>query len=149
MLSGGRATITIVVRPTEAGVLLNTATVVGAEAEPNTANNRSSTPTLVRGPIQPPATCPVLTIQPRSLSVGRRGLVKVLVTDKNRGVPGVRSWSRARCTRPRRRRPRPGRDLGKPPRTGIVEIRMTNQPARCGLRRIGVVGVFQPPSVTG
>jgi hypothetical protein len=26
---------------------------------------------------------------------------------------------------------------------------MTNQPARCGMRRIGVVGVFQPPSVTG
>ena len=68
---GGRAVITIVVRPTEPGALINTATVVGAEPEANTANNRASTPTLVKGPFRPPvATCPALTVQPRSLSVG-------------------------------------------------------------------------------
>ena len=37
----------------------------------------------------------------------------------------------------------------QPPRAGIVTIRMANQPARCSTRRIGVVGVFQPPPVTG
>ena len=152
LANGGGAVITIVVRPTEPGVLINTATVVGTEPEPNTTNNRASTPTLVKGPFQPPvATCPVMTVQPRSLSVGRRGLVKVLVTDKNRGVSGVRvlvkgpGLYKAATTDGR------GRVAisVKPPRTGIVEIRMTNQPARCGTRRIGVVGVFQPPSVTG
>jgi len=93
----------------------------------------------------------VMTVQPRSLSVGKPGLVKVLVTDKSRGVGGVRilvkgpGLYKAATTDGR------GRVAisVRPPRTGIVEIRMTNQPARCGARRIGVVGVFQPPSVTG
>ncbi|MEO5575625.1 MAG: hypothetical protein ABIR67_07085 [Gaiellaceae bacterium] len=150
--NGGSAIITIVVRPTAPGALLNTATVVGEQAEPNTANNRASTPTLVQGPFQPPvASCPGLTVQPRSLSVGKRGIVRVLVTDKGRGVPGVRilikgpGLSKAAITD---RRGRVAISV-RPPRTGIVEIRMTNQPARCSTRRIGVVGVFQPPSVTG
>jgi hypothetical protein len=126
--------------------------VVGEQSEPNTANNRSSAPTLVKGPFQPPvATCPVLTVQPRSLSVGTRGIVKVLVTDKGRGVRGVRilvkgpGLYKAATTNGR------GRVAisVRPPRTGIVEISMTNQPNRCSTRRIGVVGIFQPPPVTG
>jgi uncharacterized repeat protein (TIGR01451 family) len=152
MANGAVATVTIIVRPTEPGVLLNTATVVGEQSEPNTANNRSTAPTLVQGPFQPPvATCPVLTVQPRSLSVGTRGIVKVLVTDKGRGVRGVRvlvkgpGLYKAATTDGR------GRVAisVRPPRTGIVEISMTNQPNRCSTRRIGVVGVFQPPPVTG
>jgi uncharacterized repeat protein (TIGR01451 family) len=152
MLSGGRATITIVVRPTEPGALLNTATVVGDQSEANTANNRATAPTLVRGPIAPPvASCPTLIVQPRSLSVGRRGVVRVVVIDKNRGVSGVRilvkgpGLNKAATTNGR------GRVAisVRPPRTGIVEIRMTNQPSRCSTRRIGVVGVFLPPPVTG
>ena len=152
ILSGGRATITIVVRPTEPGALLNTATVVGDQSEANTANNRATAPTLVRGPIAPPvASCPTMIVQPRSLSVGQRGLVRVAVVDKNRGVSGVRilvkgpGLYKAATTNGR------GRVAisVRPPRTGIVEIRMTNQPSRCSTRRIGVVGVFLPPPVTG
>ena len=152
ILSGGRATITIVVRPTAPGALLNTATVVGDQSESNTANNRATAPTLVRGPIAPPAaSCPSMIVQPRSLSVGRRGLVRVAVVDKNRGVSGVRilvtgpGLYKAATTNSR------GRVAisVRPPRTGIVEIRMTNQPSRCSTRRIGVVGVFLPPPVTG
>ena len=152
MANGARVTITIVVRPTEPGALINTATVVGEQSEPNTANNRSSAPTLVKGPFQPPvASCPVLTVQPRSLSVGKRGIVKVLVTDKGSGVRGVRilvkgpGLYKAATTNGR------GRVAisVQPPRTGIVEISMTNQPNRCSTRRIGVVGIFQPPPVTG
>src|ERR671913_1553551 len=150
MPSGARATITIVVRPTEPGALINSATVVGEQAEPNTANNRSSAPTLVKGPFQPPvASCPVLTVQPRSLSVGRRGIVKVLVTDKGRGVRGVRILIKGPGVYKAATTDGRGR-VGisvKPPRTGIVEISMTNQPNRCSTRRIGVVGVFQPPPV--
>ena len=105
VLSGGRATITIVVRPTEAGALLNVATVVGDQSEANTANNRATAPTLVRGPIAPPvASCPTMIVQPRSLSVGQRGLVRVLVVDKNRGVGGVRILVKGPgLTRPRSR----------------------------------------------
>jgi uncharacterized repeat protein (TIGR01451 family) len=152
MLSGGRATVTIVLRPTEPGALLNTATVVGEQSEANTANNRATAPTLVRGPIAPPvASCPSLSVQPRSLSVGRRGVVKVVVIEKNRGVSGVPilvkgpGLNKAAFTNGR------GRVAisVRPPRTGIVEIRMTNQPSRCSTRRIGVVGVFLPPPVTG
>ena len=152
ILNGGRAAITIVVRPTAPGVLLNTATVVGDQSEANTANNRATAPTLVRGPIAPPvASCPSMIVQPRSLSVGQRGLVRVVVVDKNRGVSGVRilvkgpGLNKAATTNSR------GRVAisVRPPRTGIVEIRMTNQPSRCSTRRIGVVGVFLPPPVTG
>jgi len=150
--SGGRAIVTIVVRPLEPGALINRATVVGDEAEPNTANNRASTPTLVRGPFKPPvATCPTLTVSQRSLSVGQRGVIRVLVTDKGHGVRGVR----IRITGPGLWKAATTDGRGRvaisvrPPRAGIAEIKMTNQPSRCSTRRIGVVGVFQPPSVTG
>ena len=152
LASGGRAVVTIVVRPTSPGALINTGTVVGDQPEPNTTNNRSSTPTLVRGPFRPPiATCPVMTVKPRSLSVGKRGLVRVVVTDKNRGVGGVRILVKGPGLYKAAKTDGRGRVAisVRPPRTGIVEIRMTNQPARCGARRIGVVGVFQPPPVTG
>jgi len=149
---GGSALVTIVVRPTQPGALINTATVVGDQPEPNTANNRSSAPTLVRGPFRPPvATCPTLTVQPRSISVGRRGVVRALVTQAGRGVRGVRILITGPGLRKAAITDRRGRVaiVLRPPRAGIAEIRMTNQPGRCSTRRIGVVGVFQPPSVTG
>ena len=152
VLSGGRATITVIVRPNETGVLLNIATVVGDQSEANTANNRATAPTLVRGPIAPPvASCPVFQVQPRSLSVGKRGVVKVIVTDKGRGVSGVRILVKGPGLNKAAFTNSSGRVAisVRPPRTGIVEIRMTNQPARCSTRRIGVVGVFLPPPVTG
>jgi uncharacterized repeat protein (TIGR01451 family) len=150
---GGRATVTIVVRPLEPGALINTATVVGAEPETNTANNRATTPTLVRGPFLPPApaACPTMTVQPRSLSVGRKGIVRVVVSAKGKGVRGVRVLVTGAGIRKAGTTNRLGRVAiaVRPPRAGIAEIRMTNQPGRCSTRRIGVVGVFQPPSVTG
>jgi len=150
--SGGRAAVTIVVRPTEPGALINTATVVGDEPEANTADNRASTPTLVRGPFRPPvSSCPALTVQPRSLSVGRQGIVRALVTDNGRGVRGVRVLVKGPGLHKAATTDRRGRVAisVRPPRAGIVVIRMTNQPTRCSSRRIGVVGVFQPPPVTG
>ena len=63
--------------------------MVGDQSESNTANNRATAPTLVRGPIAPPvASCP--TRSAASLSVGKRSVVKVVVVDKGRGVGGVR-----------------------------------------------------------
>jgi hypothetical protein len=144
--------VTIVVRPSEPGALLNTATVVGDQPESNTANNQASTPTLVKGPFRPPvARCPALTVQPRSLSVGKRGIVRVLVSDGRRAVRGVRILVKGAGLRKAATTNSRGRVAiaVRPTRAGIVEIRMTNQPSRCSTRRIGVVGVFQPPSVTG
>src|SRR5207247_1616664 len=46
--SGGTATVTIVVKPTQIGTLVNTATVAALELEPNTANNTSTTTTNVQ-----------------------------------------------------------------------------------------------------
>ena len=132
--------------------MLNTATVVADQTEANTANNQASAPTLVKGPFRPPvASCPTLTIQPRSLSAGRLGVLNVLVTEKGRGVRGVRilvTGAGMRKTATTNGRGRVGISV-RPPRAGIAEIRMTNQPNRCSTRRVGVVGVFKPPSVTG
>ncbi len=46
--SGGTATITIVVKTTRIGTLVNTATVAALQLEPNTANNTTTTTTIVR-----------------------------------------------------------------------------------------------------
>jgi uncharacterized repeat protein (TIGR01451 family) len=151
--SGGRAVVTIVVRANEAGAVLNTATVVGNEAETNTANNQASAPTLVRGVFQPPAavSCPTFTATPRSLSVGRKGVIRVVVTSKGKGLKGVRIQVKGPGLLKTARTGVRGRVAitVRPKRTGIVQIRMLNQPGTCGARRIGVVGVFQPPPVTG
>jgi uncharacterized repeat protein (TIGR01451 family) len=149
----GVATITVVVRPLEPGVLLNTATVVGAEPEANTANNRASAPTLVQGAFVPPApaVCPTLNVKTHTLSAGRKGVIRAVVTAGGKGVKGVRVL----VTGPGLRKSGITDRLGRvsisvrPPRAGIAEIRITNQPGRCSTRRIGVAGVFQPPSVTG
>ena len=149
----GNHTVTIVVRANEAGAVLNTATVVGNEAETNTANNQASAPTLVRGVFQPPAvvTCPTFTATPRSLSVGRKGVIRVVVTSKGRGVNRVRIQVKGPGLLKSAMTDARGRVAitVRPKRTGIVQIRMTNQPSTCVARRIGVVGVFQPPPVTG
>jgi uncharacterized repeat protein (TIGR01451 family) len=153
LASGGAATVTIVVRPLEPGALINSATVVGAEPEANTANNRASTPTLVKGPFVPPTpvTCPTLTVLTHTLSAGRKGTVRAVVTANGKGVAGVRVLVTGAGIRKTGITNRLGRVTitVRPPRAGIAEIRMTNQPGRCSTRRIGVAGVFAPPSVTG
>ncbi len=50
MSSGGRATVTIVVTPTEAGILTNTATVTGDQADPNMSDNFATINTTVNPP---------------------------------------------------------------------------------------------------
>ena len=51
VLSGGSATITIVVTPTQEGQLSNTATVSCTETDPNPANNSSTATTTVGNPV--------------------------------------------------------------------------------------------------
>jgi len=75
----------------------------------------------------------------------------VIVTDKGRGVGGVRILVKGPGLNKAAFTNGSGRVAisVRPPRTGIVEIRMTNQPSRCSTTRIGVVGVILPPPVTG
>ncbi|MBA2383191.1 MAG: DUF11 domain-containing protein, partial [Actinobacteria bacterium] len=152
MAVNATVTVTITVRPLQPGSILNVATVVGAEAETNTANNRAEAPTLVVAPFKPPpAVCPTLTVQSRTLLVGKKGTIRAVVSLRGKGVAGVRvivrgpgisksgvSDSRGRVS-----------ISVRPARVGIVTLRVTNQPGACATRRIGVVGVFKPPPVTG
>ena len=59
---------------TATGLITNTATTVGQEAESNTANNTASTTTLVKGPFKPPVItgCYAVAVTPHSLTAGKR-----------------------------------------------------------------------------
>jgi hypothetical protein len=149
MPAGAAVTITIVVRPTATGTITNTVVVVGNEAETTNADNTASAPTLVIGPLTPPATCLSLRATPRQLTVGKRSTIvaRVRLSD---GQPFVRA--RVRVTAPGITRTTRTNAQGiaritvKPTKAGIARITVVGS-ARCSARS-GIVGVFQPP-VTG
>jgi uncharacterized repeat protein (TIGR01451 family) len=151
MPSGAVVTITIVTRPTTPGAIVNEAIVSGNEQESTTTNNRAQSPTLVQGPFTPPAVqCSTVTATPRALTLGRKTTLVVRVRRAGRVVrnapvlvtgPGIRRTARTNAQGI-------ARITLQPPRTGIIQIRVTNQPQRCGTYRVGIAGVFRPP-VTG
>ena len=62
LMNGATATVTLVVTPTTAGPLTNTASVSGNETDPTTSNNTASaTTTVMTPPPPPPAAGPDLT----------------------------------------------------------------------------------------
>ena len=149
---GGSASVTIVVRPLSPGLVLNTATVTGAETDSNPADNTSSARTRVNGPFAPPATrCPQLLVGQRTLNVGRRAMIVVRARLDRRAIRGMRITVRGAGVRTAGRTDSAGiaRIAVRPTRTGIIVIRIAGRPARCGARRIGVVGTFRPPPLTG
>jgi uncharacterized repeat protein (TIGR01451 family) len=149
---GGSASITIVVRPLSPGLVVNTATVTGAETDSNPADNTSSAVTRVKGPFAPPAArCPQLLVGQRTLAVGRRAMIVARVRLAGRGLRGTRITVRGAGVRTGGRTNAAGiaRIAVRPTRTGIIVIRIAGRPARCGARRIGVVGTFRPPPLTG
>jgi hypothetical protein len=107
---------------------------------------------LIEGPFAPPAArCPQLVVGKRTLTVGRRTTIVARVRLGRLGLRGVRVTVRGAGIRAAGRTDARGfvRIAVRPTRTGIVVVRMASQPARCGQRRMGVVGIFQPPSLTG
>jgi uncharacterized repeat protein (TIGR01451 family) len=148
---GSSAMITVVVRPTAPGVLVNDAVASGNEPDPRPENNRAAVQTRVVGVLMPPtARCSTVTATPRTLTVSRRTTIVARVRNNGRAVrnapvlvtgPGIRRTARTNAAGI-------ARITIQPRRTGIVQIRMTNQPQRCGNYRVGIVGVFRPP-VTG
>ncbi len=157
MPSGQTATITLVTKPTATGTVFNTVTVVGAEAETNTANNTANATTLVTAPFTPPAVKPVvkpsciaLAVSPKSLTVGRASTLNMRVSTAKKAVKGARVHVKgAGIDRMTGRTNAQGKTSLKlvPKRPGIVRI----APAAgkgCSTPRVGIIGAFTPP-VTG
>jgi uncharacterized repeat protein (TIGR01451 family) len=159
LAKGASATITLVVTATQTGTITNEVTVVGKEAESNTANNRASATTLVPAPLVPPTpkpqpkpqpvVCYTFTVSTKTVTVGKTK--RIVVTVRSRGK--VVANAKVRIT---------GAGVDKTVRTGkngravititakkagILKINVL-QKAVCGSKRIGVVGAFEPP-VTG
>jgi uncharacterized repeat protein (TIGR01451 family) len=150
---GASVTITLVVKATRAGVVTNEVTVVGKEPESNTANNRASATTLVPTPLVPPKkpkpVCSTLTVGPKSLRVGKRSTIVATVKNRGKAVKGAKVRVRgAGILKSGRTNARGKAHITvRPVRPGIVVVSVP-QKLVCGSKRIGVVGVFEPP-VTG
>jgi uncharacterized repeat protein (TIGR01451 family) len=150
---GGSVTITLVVKAMRPGVLTNEVTVVGKEPESNMANNRATATTLVPRPLIPPKpkpkVCSTLTVGTKTLRVGKRSTIAARVTNRGKAVKGakvlVRGAGIAKSGRTNARGK--ARIVVRPARPGIVVVSV-RQKLVCGSKRIGVVGVFEPP-VTG
>jgi uncharacterized repeat protein (TIGR01451 family) len=150
--AGGSVSVTLVVKATRAGVLTNEVTVVGQEPESNTANNRATAPTLVLTPLLPPKpkpVCSTLTVGPKSLRVGKRSTIAATVKNRGKAVKGAKVRVRGAGIAKSGRTNAKGkaRIMVRPARPGIVIVSVP-QKLVCGSKRIGVVGVFEPP-VTG
>jgi uncharacterized repeat protein (TIGR01451 family) len=145
-------TITILVKPRQTGIVTNTATTVGAEAESNTANNTATTTTVITAPFKPPVVnaCYAVAVSPHQLTAGKRSMLVLRVKTNGKPAKGARVLVTG-----------PGiRKLSGP--TNVQGItRMTVKPAKpgilrfqpvahkgCSAPRIGVIGAFTPP-VTG
>ena len=146
-------TITVVVRPTTAGTLINTATVVGNEAETNTANNTATATTVVPGLFKPPAVkhgCYAITIATRSTTVGKPTNLTIRVTELGKPVAGARvRVTGAGVDRVSLKSDKRGmiRMNIVPRKAGIIRVTAVAHTG-CGAPRVGVVGAFTPP-VTG
>jgi uncharacterized repeat protein (TIGR01451 family) len=148
---GQTATITIVTTANVTGTIPNTATVVGNEAETNTANNTASASVVVKGKFVPPVTyCTAVAVSPKSLLVGRTNTLTLKVTQHGKAKAGIKvhiQGSTIRLTT----KPSNGKGVVKqtvkPMKAGIVIFKPVAV-SSCKNARVGVIGVFTPP-VTG
>jgi uncharacterized repeat protein (TIGR01451 family) len=146
---GEYITITIMVKPTQAGTITNTAIVAGHESEVDPSDNISSATVVVNGPFTPPSACYALTVRPRSLTVGNRTIVHVTVRQLGKGMRGVRLLIIGKGLRKSATTNSRGvaTFVIKSKRPGILQVRVPTH-LTCRKQRIGVIGVFTPP-VTG
>ena len=112
LASGGAATVTIVVRPLEPGALINSATVVGAEPEANTANNRATDADARQRPVRAADAGDVPDAdRPDAHAVGRP-------QGYGPGSGQRQGQGSRRCPRPGHRRRHPQGRGHEPPRPG-------------------------------
>jgi uncharacterized repeat protein (TIGR01451 family) len=142
-------TIMVVVRPNTPGTITNTAVVTGREHEHDPSDNTASATTLVQGAFQPPSVCYALTVTPRSLTVGKRTIMRVRVREAGRPVKGVRVVVTGRRVTMQAKTNANGiaRFVITARTPGILQIRVPSHSA-CTRQRMGVLGAFTPP-VTG
>jgi hypothetical protein len=150
--AGGSVSVSLVVKALRAGMLDNEVTVVGQEPESDTTNNRARASTLVLTPLLPPKpkpVCSTLTVGPKTLRVGKRSTITATVMNRGKVVKGAKVVARgpgiAKSGRTNARGK--ARITVRPARPGVMVVSV-RQKLGCGNRRIGVVGVFEPP-VTG
>jgi uncharacterized repeat protein (TIGR01451 family) len=146
---GASATITILVKTAQTGVVTNTATTVGTEAEKNTANNTATTTTLVKGPFRPPVAtgCYAVAVTPHLLTAGKRSTLVLSVRTLGKPAKNIR----VRVTGPGIKKTSGGTNAQgivrislKPPKPGIISFQPVAHRG-CAAPRIGAVGAFTPP----
>lgn len=145
-------TTEIAARATEVGLHTNTATVTGGGGrETSPADNVDDAVTVVPQPLLPPAPppCLQLTVAPRQLRAdGKTDRITVKVTAAGRRVAGVRVLVRGAGVRKTRRTDRAGIAVlvVNPGKAGLLTVSARDARRRaCGVKLIGVVGVFLPP----
>ena len=157
---GATVTITLIVTATQSGTITNTVTVVGHEPESDTSDNTATATTLVPTPLTPPTpkpkpkpkpvVCDTFTVTPKGLSAdGKTKTVVVRVTNGGKPVKGATVVVKGAGVLKKGKTNRNGvaRITIKPKKAGILVVTVP-QKLVCGAKRIGVVGVFEPP-VTG
>ena len=148
---GQTVTVTLVTTANQTGNIPNTATVVGNEAETNTANNTASASVNVVGVFKPPVVyCTAVAVSPKQLFVGRSNTMRMLLTSHGKAATGVRVRIKGSTisvtTGPSNGKGVVTRKV-KPMKAGIVTFTPLAS-KRCNAPRVGVIGVFTPP-VTG
>ena len=149
--AGGTVTITLVTTPTVEGTVTNTVTVVGNEAETNTANNTATASVLVKGFTPPPVFCVAVSkVTPKQLFVGRKTKLTIHVTQHGKVVKGVHVQIKGPKINMRTKA-----SNGKGVITQQVKLKKAGivifspiASKRCNTKRVGVTNVFTPP-VTG
>jgi uncharacterized protein len=128
LASGASAQVVIDVRADQAGTITNTASTRAAQADPSESDNRASaTTTVLAAPLAPPPQCR-LSVSPKKLFAGRRGVVRVLVEDLAARRPLADREVRLR-----------GAGINRSARTGDAgTVRFGVRPRRPGILRVTV-----------
>jgi len=123
--------------------------VVANESETTTVNNRAEAPAVVRGPFTPPSVCATLRLSVKQLTVGKKSVLRVTVRDqRGKAMKGVKVNVKGAGLKKTAKTNKKGvvKLVVTPRSPGVLQVSVPGT-ARCA-KRIGVIGVFQPP-VTG
>ena len=164
---GATFTVTVLGKAIQTGTHINTATVTaGGGSEANLANNTDSAATLVVAPVTPPKAkpkpkpkpvrkpqatiCTSFTIVQNVINAGQPSRLAVRVTKAGRGVLGAKVRLKGPGVDKTVRSAKNGWAITRvnAAKPGILVVRLASPKSCTPGKRVGVVGVFQPP-VTG
>jgi hypothetical protein len=155
----------VLVRPTETGTLVNTATAVGSEPEANPSDNSATAVTTVVGATKPPKKpkpprkpkppkppiCVSFRVAPLALWAGRRATLTVIVRVGRNAGRDVRVvvWGAGVHAAGVTRRNGVALLRVRPTRSGFITVTLPGRRTCGGPRRVGVVTPVLKPPVTG